>query len=174
MPLFGDTEPPKCHEFQVVVWGTPTPGNPNGRAVETYRAWDVDAAGLLMFYRAKGNSQMLEAGVFLLEKALRNDDGLSATYEDDRATRIRKAAEALAVAEGGTDARPSSKHWREAEEQDGPVDPRADNPEEWSSRRRFAAMLDDPNRRIQLDALTKACRWLIEESAARPTSRPES
>jgi hypothetical protein len=49
---------------------------------------------------------------------------------------------------------------------------RLDEVVEGSSRRRFSVLMNDPYRRVRIEALNEIAEWLVADVAGRPTTRP--
>lgn len=160
VPVFGTGAIP-TQKFGLVVHG------PDGETTEYFLAYrEADAGAVFAMQRARTDVDRANAAAQLLMSACVDNDGLPLAYElpskDDDEDDVEP--------EDGSEAEdPESSGGPELDE-DG-VDVRYHDPSQWSSRRRFADLLDDPNRRVKLAALSEIAQWLTERATGRPTGK---
>jgi hypothetical protein len=151
LPVFGD-EPPKRHRFALAVWSRREVGKK--LRVEEFTAWELDGAGLVLISRAAPD-QVASAVMEVLASALDDDDGLSDTYTPPDDDEVREQKEADETVE---------------QARERLTDPRLDDRSQWSSRRRFYAILDNDEEQLHRDALPNLGRRLLEEEGGFPTA----
>lgn len=182
MPIFGRNPDPvderKTREFglEVEVQRPATRGvRPHvERTVESFTTYvDLDAGALLGLMNARTDNEQANRVAVLLGTTLDDLDGVPVSwvapiepeYEDDGETILRAEPEAE-----GEQGAPLYLFW------DGSLvtadELRIDELTEGSSRRRFSVLMDDPQRRVRIEALNEIARWLTEDVAGRPTVRP--
>lgn len=122
--------------------------------VETFTAYEQPGGGaVLAFMRASSNRRedptaASGAAAALIYRALVDNDGLPSTYEPPR-----NATGTILT--------------------DHPdYDERFDNPDDHSSRRRFAAIIESETIRVAPDVVDTLGKWLAEGSVGRPTDSP--
>jgi hypothetical protein len=156
LPVYGDEEL-KLHRFAFAVLGQ------DGKKlrVEEFAAWQLDASGLVTITRAPAD-QVGSAVLDVLATSLLDDDGLSDEYappDDEEIDKERQRGETLDQA------------------RERLTDPRLADREQWSSRRRFYAILESRGKeRLHPQALNDLGEDLLKDDTGFPTgnSSPSS
>ena len=157
IPLLGDGDSPTT-QFRLVVHG------PEGRREELFTSYtEADAGSLLAMQRARTTQEQVIAAAGLISAALVDFDGLSAYYEPPE---DEDADEDLDPFEDAP--------LDDETEHEPAVDPRLDDPEQWSSKRRFEHIINDPSQRVRPDALEHIVKILVGADAGRPTKKSAS
>lgn len=177
---------PNVDEDGVPVFGKPK----TGPQYETFRLWvqpdgaegyeetfeahtSADAGAIMELLGARNQLQQGTAMARLLGGILRNDDGVPANWEPTR------NEQGLAMPEMDDDG------YLVKDDEDRPLyrdaygDLVADVAllevphEAGSSRRRFAAVMDSPTKRVTFEALSEIAQWVVTRSGSRPTRRQQ-
>jgi hypothetical protein len=115
---------------------------------------DLGAASFLAFTRAAGQGEqgMIVGALQLLNSITTDGDGLPSTYEDDwKRDRDRALGEHLD--DGG----------RESDFAEPVHDPRLDDVDSWSSRRRFMHYVSSTGYHVAFSAIVELAQWLVRE-----------
>jgi hypothetical protein len=124
----------------------------------TFSAYvDPGSGPVLAFMRARTAQENSSAAVALIYRALVDNDGLSVDYQPPTDDEVADALE-----EADTDA-------TEDDVREELTDPRFHDKTKWSSRRRFADMVDDEHLRVDADLIGDLAKWLTEQATGRPT-----
>lgn len=193
VPRFGEPETPPLHEVDVVFYDRKKRRSESTRL----RVWDLDAACIVALGQVRNERNLTAVIAQVLERSLVDDDGLPDTYRAPSDADVVDALRRVAVAEKA-DGEASDLDSVLAEALGGPydheraqdddeyadqayraahahlVDPRWDDFDAWSSRRRFFALLGDGNRSMSASVLRDLGSWLVERSTGFPTQTPSS
>lgn len=179
VPVFGrpeDGEPgPKLRRFGLSVQYRKR-GEPVREDVILTAYAKMDAGAILRMMQAGSDEMALaQATAVVLSSSLVDDDGVPSDWfppsEEEPALEDEDDPDSPAVREGGDpDGALLYERW------DGELvryeDLDFDEFRDGSSRRRFSHIMVSTRYRVDLDALTDTAKWLVGESAGRPTGRP--
>lgn len=153
LPTFGDGEF-RQHQFRLVML------HRGEKLKEVFTAHkEVDAGLVLRQVRAKTRAEQTSAAMDILLECAIDDDGLGARYQPPSDEDIEE--------QRGDDETFDEARIRL-------VDDRLEDMGQWSSRRRLWHFLDSPDYLVRSEAILELSRWLIGESAGRPTNRSAS
>lgn len=170
VPVFGR----RSHPFEQQRWRR------FAIEVETVeRRWDepfeayteVDAGTAIAMMNARTDMQQANAVSALLITALRDDDGASVSWVPPATPVLASENDPESDWLRDDDGEPLYELWN------GEYVTSAELAEvtpltHGSSRARFAAIMDSPDHRVQLEALLEIGEWMIGDAAKRPTRKP--
>lgn len=159
------------------------------RLVEQFTTYtDLDAGAVLGLMNARNRDEQAQRTAVLLGTTLDDLDGVPVRWlppiepeYDDEGNTLYLLNDDEPAAEGDpitTEPVDDAGHKREPLylRWDGDLvtadELRVDEVTDGSSRRRFSVLMDDPYRRVRIEALNEIAEWLVADVAGRPTRRP--